>query len=146
MVVTITNAQHRTPVSTQRMAQLARCAIRRLRIRTPGTLAITFVNSRRMRVVNQRFLHHDRTTDVISFRYDGESTAGEILIDPSMARRYAKAHGVPYPEELARYVVHGLLHWLGRQDRTAAQQRQMRRAENDLLMSCGFKKLGTRSQ
>ena len=133
MTVRVTNAQREAPVSTVRMTRLARRAIRRLRIRTPGRLAITFVASRRLRTLNRRFLRRDRPTDVLSFRYDGEPIVGDILIAPAQARAYARRHGLPYAEELARYVVHGLLHWLGHEDRTAAEQRGMRVMEDRLL-------------
>ena len=138
------------------MARLACCAARRLRIRAPGTLAITFIGSRRMRALNKRFLRHDWATDVLSFRYhqakgsglrvrgrspqppapSPEPVVGEILIAPGAARRYAARHGVPYEEELARYVVHGLLHWLGQRDRTIAEKRKMRAMEDDLVDFC----------
>ncbi len=65
------------------------------------------------------------------------SVAGEILIAPAFAKRYARQHGLEYREELARYVVHGLLHWVGREDQTAAQQRRMRQLEDRLLNHCG---------
>ncbi len=138
MIVTVTNAQRRTAVNAARMARLARCAIRRLRIRRQGTLAITFIDAQRMRVLNRTFLSHDRTTDVLSFRYDGEPVAGDILVVPSVARRYAREHRVAYQQELARYVIHGILHWLGEQDRTARQQVRMRRRENRVLAQCGL--------
>ena len=97
-----------------------------------------------MRRLNRTFLHHDRLTDVLSFRYAtngisrrrvGPTTpiAGEILIAPAAARAYATRHGIPYRQELARYVVHGLLHWLGHEDRTLAQQRRVRQIEDQLL-------------
>jgi probable rRNA maturation factor len=133
MTVRVTNAQREAPVSTVRMTRLARRAIRRLGIRVPGRLAITFVASRRLRALNRRFLRRDRPTDVLSFRYDGEPIVGDILIAPAQARAYARRHGLPYAEELARYVVHGLLHWLGHEDRTAAEQRGMRVMEDRLL-------------
>ena len=136
MVVSVTNAQRALPVDTTRIARLARCAIRRLRIRTRGELAITFVDPRRMRALNRRFSRHDRMTDVLSFRYDGEPTVGEILVAPAAARAYATQHGISYAEELSRYVVHGLLHWLGHDDRTIAQQRDMRAREDRLLAGC----------
>ena len=138
MDVHLTNAQHDVPVSVSRMTELARCTIRRLRIRTPGKLAITFVGSQRMRALNRRFRRHDRSTDVLSFRYDGEPILGEILIAPAAARAYANSHGISYVEELARYVIHGLLHWLGHDDRTPTQQRQMRTLEDELLHHCGW--------
>jgi probable rRNA maturation factor len=153
MTVTVTNAQRQAPVSPNRITRLARRAIRRLRIRTPGTLAITFIGPGRMRTLNRRFKRHDWTTDVLSFRYDGPSTrpagggarsgfrppglqeqiVGEVLINPNAARSYARRHDIPYDEELSRYVVHGLLHWFGHDDRTRAQQLTMRRLEDRLL-------------
>jgi probable rRNA maturation factor len=133
MTVRVVNAQREAPVPLIRMTRLARRAIRRLRIRAPGTLAIAFIDSRRMRRLNKRFLRHDRGTDVLSFRYEGEPIVGEILVAPGVARRYATRHGVRYEDELARYVVHGLLHWLGHEDRTAAERRKMRVMEDWLL-------------
>ena len=136
MLVTVMNAQRALPIDTARVTRLARCAIRRLRIRDRGTLAITFINDRRMRTLNRQFLRHDRTTDVLSFRYDGEPVVGEVLIAPRAARRYAKDHGIAYQHELSRYVVHGLLHWLGHEDRTRAQQQAMRAREDRVLARC----------
>ena len=138
MPVTVSNIQREAPVNAAAMGRLARKAVRHLKIRTPGTLAITFIGSRKMRTLNKRFLRHDRMTDVLSFRYDGEPVAGEILIAPRAARAWAKRHGVAYAKELARYVVHGLLHWLGHEDRTPTEQRVMRSREDRLLSRCGI--------
>ena len=59
---------------------------------------------------------------------------GEILVSPRAASAYARRHDIPYQEELSRYVVHGLLHWMGHEDKTAAQQRAMRAMEDRLLI------------
>src|SRR3989338_3542364 len=99
MTVTVRNEQRDAPVNVARMAQLARHAVRRLRIRARGTLTITFIDARRMRALNQRFLHHHRTTDVLSFRYDRESVVGDILISPSAAKDYARANRVKYADD-----------------------------------------------
>ena len=130
MEVVVKNAQREVPVRAARMARLARCAVRRLRIRAAGEMSITFIATGPMRRLNKRFLRHDRPTDVLSFRYDAPTppaatrfVVGEILIAPREAQRYATRHGLAYEEELGRYVVHGLLHWLGYDDRTRAQQR-----------------------
>ena len=133
MTVTVRNEQRTAPVNVTHMARLARGAVRRLRIRARGTLAITFIDGRRMRALNQRFLHHHRTTDVLSFRYHGEPIVGDIVISPAAARTYARANGLGYANELSRYIVHGLLHWIGHQDRSPAQQRKMRAMEDQLL-------------
>lgn len=136
MEVIVANHQREAPVALARMRQLARSAVKQLRIRRRGTLAIAFIDSRTIRALNKRFKRHDWDTDVLSFRYDGEDVVGEVLIAPRQAQRYAKTHDVPYLEELSRYVVHGILHWTGLDDRTAAQQRVMRRAEDRLLQGC----------
>jgi probable rRNA maturation factor len=137
MIPVVRNTQRQAPVNITAMARVARGAIRRLRIRVPGQLAITFIDSQRMRALNRRLLRHDRTTDVISLRYDGEPIVGEILVSPAVARHYARRHGLSYGQELARYVVHGILHWQGHEDATRTQQRKMRILEDQLLTFCG---------
>ena len=131
--VRVVNAQDEAPVNLARMRRLARRAARRLAIPSEGTLAITFIDRRRMRALNRRFLGRDRSTDVLSFRYDGEAICGEIVIAPREAQAYANTHKLAYEQELGRYVVHGLLHWLGHEDATPMQQRKMRKMEDRLL-------------
>lgn len=138
MQVRVVNAQKEAPVSVKSMEKLARCAARHLKIRQKGFFYITFISSRRMRQLNGKFLRHDWATDVLSFRYNGEAVAGEVLVSPRQAQRYAKAHGIAYRQELARYVVHGLLHWMGFEDATVKQQQRMRCLEDDLLKRCGI--------
>ena len=153
MLVTLTNAQREVRVNRAPLARLAKRAVRRLRIRTPGTIAITFLGRHQIQVLNRRFLRHDRPTDVLSFRYNNvqgsgfgvrgngpqpstlnpEPIVGEIFIAPALARAYARRHGLSYDDELARYVVHGLLHWLGHDDATPTQRRKMRALEDALL-------------
>lgn len=138
MRLRLTNGQRRDPVPLAWLTQRARRAARRLGIRGQGTIVASFIDDGTMRALHGRFLGSRRATDVLSFRYAEEAAAGsqiigEILIAPSAARRYAAAHRLPYRDELARYVIHGLLHWLGHDDRTAAQQRRMRAMEDRLL-------------
>jgi rRNA maturation RNase YbeY len=133
VVVRVRNAQHEALVRTACVARFARFAIRHLGLRLKGTLAITFISARALQRLNKQFLGHDYPTDVLSFRYDEESTLGEILISPRQASTYASSHGLSYEEELGRYVVHGILHWLGHEDRTTMQQRKMRALEDQLL-------------
>lgn len=144
MTIALANAQRGVPVDVPRLTRLARCAVRALRIRTLGRLEITFVAAQQMRRLNRRFLRQDRSTDVLSFRYLAASAAsteislivGDIVIAPREAHAYAKRHRLPYAEELSRYVIHGLLHWLGHEDRTSSEQRKMRMMENRLLIQC----------
>ena len=89
-----------------------------------------------MRRLNRQLLHHDVLTDVLTFRYPDEPIIGEILVAPACARLAAGWYKTSYRQELARYVIHGFLHWVGYEDRTAAQQRRMHALEDDLLARC----------
>ena len=141
----MTNAQRKSPVDKTSVARIARCAIEKLQIKASGTLVIAFVDSVSMRNLNKRFLHHDYPTDVLSFRYGKEAPCprpvnthereilGEIVISPDAAQRFAKERCLNYEQELARYVIHGLLHYLGHHDRTLSQQKKMRTIETHLL-------------
>ncbi len=140
MQIDVRNDQREAPVAVAAMRRLARRAVVALKVRKTGRLAVTFIGSAPMRRLIKRFLGHDRNTDVLSFRYDTapgtQTVVGEILISPKAAQTYAKRHRLAYREELSRYVVHGLLHWLGNEDATAAQQRKMRALEDRLLARC----------
>ena len=140
--VRLVNAQREVRVPMGRMRGLAAFAIEKLRIRAPGMIEITFLGKQAMRRLNRRHKRHDWVTDVLSFRYDGDATApttvGEILIAPSQARAYARKAGLNETQELGRYVVHGLLHWLGYEDRTEREQGLMRKREDRLLRGFGL--------
>ena len=135
MQIAIADCQRRDAVPIDRLRRLARRAMRRLRITGRGAIAVSFIDSRAMQRLNWRFLRHRGVTDVLSFRYEHGPILGEILIAPAFARTYARDHDGSYHDELARYLVHGLLHWTGLDDRTPAQRRRMRAMEDRLLTS-----------
>ncbi len=91
------------------------------------SIGVSLVSDRRIRVINKQYLKHDYATDVIAFGYGDK--LGDIVVSKDTARRMAKELGIPYQEELARYIVHGTLHLLGyddkkKQDKTRMHQRQ----------------------
>ena len=134
--VCVTNAQRRDEVSVAWLARVARCAVARLSVRGAGTLTIVFIDGHAMRRLNRQFAGHIGLTDVLTFRYPGELVIGEIVISPEFAKTYSIQHRVPYRQELARYVIHGILHWTGLEDRTPWEQYWMRERENRLLAQC----------
>lgn len=83
--------------------------------RRSATLSISFVGRDHMRELNRRWKDRPDPTDVLAFPLDGPggSLAGDIYICPWMAARNAQALGVPLRQELARLVIHGVLHVLG---------------------------------
>jgi len=74
--------------------------------------------------VHGEFMGLDGATDVITFDH------GEIVVSADTAMRSAAAHGHTVVEELALYIVHGLLHLNGFDDREAKARRRMHRVQD----------------
>jgi probable rRNA maturation factor len=55
---------------------------------------------------------------------------GEIFICPDVGRAQAKEFGTTPQMEIVRYLVHGMLHLGGYDDRTVAKRAKMKRAED----------------
>ena len=62
----------------------------------------------------------------------------------------ARRFGTSWQEELVRYVVHGMLHLLGYDDRTAPLRKRMKRVEDKLMTQIServpFRRLQVRSR
>jgi len=114
-VVVVDAERAAVPVATARLATLARDVLRAQRV-PRAMLSITFLSSRAMAALNRRHLGHAGATDVITFalgRDPGGVVLGDIYICPQVARVHAREHGVGVREEIARLVVHGVLHACG---------------------------------
>jgi len=112
----------------------------------PGGVCVSFLTPAGIERVNEDFLGHHGPTDVISFDYragedpafddgddDGDDPSVELIVCPAVAHREARKRGLPYAEEVALYVVHGLLHAAGYDDLNPAAKRVMRRAEKRVM-------------
>ncbi len=112
-------------------------------------LGIFLVAAPEMTRLNETFLHHSGSTDVITFNYlDGAEMSpvgqaragvkdihGEIFLCVDEAILQARQFRTTWQSELVRYLIHGVLHLLGHDDRRAATRRPMKLAENRLLNS-----------
>ena len=91
-------------------------------------IATSFVAVKKMASLNERFFGHEGPTDVITFDYGQDG--GEIFICPDVAISQAKEFGTTPQMELVRYIVHGLLHLIGYDDRKAVDRTRMKKAED----------------
>ena len=73
-------------------------------------LSIALVSSHRIRELNRKYRKKDKATDVLSFQYDG---SGEVVICLEVVKKNAQQFKVTYQKELARVLIHGVLHVLG---------------------------------
>ena len=83
---------------------------------------------------NNKFLNENYPTDVISFEGNiGEGSVGDVVICVDKAVEYSAQNNMDVNEELARYVVHGILHCLGYEDIIDKERRTMFKRQEELL-------------
>ena len=122
--------------------------------------------------LNESFLHHRGSTDVITFDYTEAVRGrtrwhlavaekklhakqqddrpallhGEIFLCANEAVVQARRFRATWQSELVRYVVHGVLHLLGYDDRNRGARRKMKAAEERLVRQLAgefdFRRLG----
>ena len=106
-------------------------------LRAGGQLAVYFIHAAEMALLNEQFLGHAGSTDVITFNYQEGAApgqwCGEIFVSVDDALASAPRFRAPWQMELARYLVHGVLHLRGYDDRRPAARREMKREENRVL-------------
>jgi len=90
--------------------------------KTQPDLSIALVGSKEIKALNGKYRKKDRPTDVLSFQY---GTSGEIVICPEVVKANAKKYRSVFKKELARVLIHGILHILGYNHQTMAS-RQIR--------------------
>ena len=79
----------------------------------PDAVQLVLIDDDYMSDLNTTYRSKEGTTDVLSFdlgTIPGQDSSGEVYISLPQAQRQAAALSVPPLEELARLLVHGLLH------------------------------------
>ncbi len=90
----------------------------------------TFVSDATIAKVHRDFMGIPGATDVITFDH------GEIVISTETAAENAKIYGRSFQEELALYIVHGLLHLNGFKDKQPADAERMHAMQERILALC----------
>ena len=90
-------------------------------------VSVLIVSDRRMASLHRRFMNVPGSTDVITFQH------GEIFISAETAVRNARRFATALTHEFRLYIVHGLLHLSGFDDRTEAAARKMRAIQEKIL-------------
>ncbi|MFQ5863697.1 MAG: rRNA maturation RNase YbeY [bacterium] len=101
-----------------------------------GHIEIILVNDEYIRNLNKEYLKKNSATDVIAFPLSEEnekSFEGEIYISLDTVKEQAIRYNVNLEEELLRMVIHGMLHFLGYDDKTTQNKKTMTNLENYFL-------------
>jgi len=132
----IQNCQRSHPVNAPRLRRLTRLLVQEILKLEQFDLGICLVDAMEMTRLNETFLQHKGSTDVITFDYADQAQSplhGEIFVCIDDVIANARRFGVTPQSELLRCVVHGVLHLLGFDDARPAVRRKMKREENRLL-------------
>ena len=120
-------------VNRRILKRLARRVLRGERFKKSGKVSVVLVDNASIRSLNKRYLGKDRETDVLSFTYGEDDVYGETYISVEQAREQAEEFGVSLETEMARLVIHGLLHILGYEDDTPDRKKKMTLLEDQYL-------------
>lgn len=101
--------------------------------KTIDIINYVFMNDDQLLKINKEYLNHDDYTDVISFQLASEPIEGDIHISIERVKDNALTLSIPFDQELRRVMVHGLLHFIGYQDKSEADQAVMTQKEDEYL-------------
>jgi len=138
--ISIASPQETVPIDRSLMRNAARSVLEGEGI-AEAEISLAFVDNSTIHQLNKRYLQHDEPTDVLSFPLsepNGKKLMGELVIGAEVANAEALAHGHDVRAELALYVIHGLLHLCGYNDKTAAGATEMRERERHYLSKLGL--------
>ena len=134
--ITVRNLQRKVLVDVVDLEKFARTALSiclRLPRKTTSNLkklpgiSVLIVSDRKIASLHRQFMNESGPTDVITFQH------GEIFIGAESARRNARRYGNALARELRLYVIHGLLHLHGFDDRNSASARKMEVTQRKIL-------------
>ncbi|HEY5040446.1 MAG TPA: rRNA maturation RNase YbeY [Verrucomicrobiae bacterium] len=158
MNIVIASRQRKKKINAPLLKQITGALLAELKI-TEAELGINLVGACEMTLINETFLQHTGSTDVITFDHSilgqrtpdaGQQLHGELFICVDDAISQAKHFKTTWQSEVVRYLVHGVLHLLGHDDGKPPSRRKMKRAENRRLRSVAQKfslaQIGTRSK
>ena len=102
-----------------------------------SSIAVRITGDAELRRLNTKYASHDAVTDVLSFA-GSDDHLGDLAISWAMAVRQGAEHGHAPTTELGLLCVHGLLHLLGWDHRTAAERNEMTRLTVSALKLSGL--------
>ncbi len=99
-----------------------------------GEINYIFCSDDYLHQINIDFLDHDTLTDIISFDYTvGKELHGDIYISVERVKENASDFKVSFSDEMARVIIHGVLHYCGYKDKSEADEKEMRAKEDYYL-------------
>jgi probable rRNA maturation factor len=140
MRISIASPQELVAIDRGLMRQVARTVLEGEGVRE-AEISLAFVDNPTIHRLNRQYLDHDEPTDVLSFPLSepgAKKLGGELVLGVEVALAEAQSRGHEVQVELALYVIHGLLHLCGHDDKTATAAADMRQRERHYLKKLGL--------
>jgi len=122
------------------LERVASAVSRALHLNCPVSVSLSFVSENAMRKLNKEHMHKDRPTDVLAFPIDElfvppkeARSLGDLVICAPYAEREVKRRAIAPREELARLLIHGILHLVGYDHDTPLKESRMFGLQERLL-------------
>jgi len=138
--ISVHSPQETVPIDRGRMREIARAVLEGEDIKD-YEISLAFVDNTTIHRLNKQYLDHDEPTDVLSFPYSGANAKkleGELIVGAEVANQQASERGHDVQAELALYVIHGLLHLCGYDDKSTGAENEMRERERHYLQRLGL--------
>jgi probable rRNA maturation factor len=138
--IAIASPQDIVPIDRKRVRETVRAVLDGEGI-ADAEISLAFVDNPTIHTLNKRYLGHDEPTDVLSFPLsepNSKRLSGELVIGVEVAQAQAAERGHDAQAELLLYVIHGLLHLCGYDDKDDAAAHEMRRRERHYLAALGL--------
>lgn len=112
-----------------------------------SNFSIALIGQGRMKKLNKKYRGKNRVTDVLAFpalvvpfekfkigEFQKIEGLGEVVICLREVKKNAKRFGFSFEKELAKVLIHGILHLLGYEDeKSESQKKEMQEKENYYL-------------
>lgn len=91
-----------------------------------------FCSDRYLKKMNVSYLNHNYYTDIITFdnSVEKKKIIGDVFISIDTIKYNATEYKTTFENELARVMIHGLLHLVGYSDRSPKEQKKMSSMED----------------
>jgi rRNA maturation RNase YbeY len=99
-----------------------------------GILNIVFCSDRYLLEINRKYLNHDDFTDIVTFdNCEKNILIGDLYISLERVKDNSEIYKEKFEIELLRVIIHGILHMVGKNDKTIEETEEIRKEENYYL-------------
>lgn len=110
----------------------------RAALQEPARVCLRIVTAREGETLNRAYRRKASPTNVLAFRYDDHTLAGDVVLCAPVIRREARAQGKALAAHYAHLTVHALLHLQGYDHAEARAARVMEAKETAILRGLGY--------